>query len=96
MPTLPRIAEAMSCAASGRAPAEASPPLQASPAATNAAAMQGRERAKGMKCLLRDENWVLEEESTAVAIIATSSASRASSSAVGSPDTASKSLATLA
>ena len=52
MPTLANIAEAMSCAAPGRLPADASPAVQASVTPTKAAAIRRRERAKGMNELL--------------------------------------------
>ena len=64
--------------------------------ATKAAAIRGRESAKGMKNLLGDTEWMLEDERTAAATMATTSVSRESSSAVGSAAADSSSLATFA
>jgi hypothetical protein len=86
----------MSCAALGRLPADASPAVQARVTATKAAVIRGRESAKGMKNLLRDTEWMLEDERTAAATMATTSVSRESSSAVGSAAADSSSLATFA
>src|SRR5215218_756888 len=58
IPILASISEATSWAAPGSAPAEASPALQASPAATKAAVSRGRERANGMKDLLGEDESV--------------------------------------
>jgi len=96
MPTLASIAEAMSCAAPGRLPADASPAVQARVTATKAAEIRGRESAKGMKNLLGDVVWMLEDERTALATMATTSVSRESWSAVGSAAADSRSLATFA
>lgn len=96
MPTLASIEEAMSCAAPGRLPADASPAVEARVTATKAAEIRGRESAKGMKNLLGDAVWMLEDERTALATMATTSVSRESWSAVGSAAADSRSLATFA
>jgi hypothetical protein len=86
----------MSCAALGKLPADASPALQARVSATKAAVIRGRESAKGMKNLLGDTDWILEDERTAAATAATTFVSRESSPAVGAAAADSRSLATFA